>query len=126
MTTSRSKASTVTLQPLEKAKLCLRLIEERKAFDPVLLQLSELSSIADFFLIASGSSTRQVQAVARHLQRRMKEEGFRALSVEGEREGTWVLLDYGEVVIHLFYEPVREFYDLESLWVEAPRIEGDS
>ena len=82
-----------------------------------------MTSIADFFLIASGHSSRQVQAISRHVSERMREEGFKPYGVEGVQEGHWVLMDYGDVVIHLFYQPVREIYDLEGLWIEAPRIE---
>ena len=110
------------MQPLDKAKLCLKIIKERKAIDPVMLEVGQLTSISDYFLIASGSSSRQVQAVTRHLRRRMREEGFRAYGIEGEQEGHWVLMDYGDVVIHLFYQPNREFFDLESLWIETPRV----
>lgn len=110
------------MQSVDKAKLCTRIIKERKAIDPVLFNVSELTTITDYFLIASGNSSRQVQAITRHLQKRMREEGFRPLGVEGEREGHWVLMDYGDVVVQLFYKPVREFYDLESLWIEAPKI----
>jgi len=110
------------MESLDKAKLCVKIIRERKALDPVLFEVGKLTSIADYFLIASGSSTRQVQAMTRHLLKRMREEGFRAHGVEGEQEGHWVLLDYGDIVIHLFYQPVREFYDLESLWIDAPRL----
>jgi ribosome-associated protein len=107
---------------LEKAKLCFRIINERKAIEPVLLDVGKLSSVTDYFLIASGNSSRQVQAITQHLLRRTREKGFRPYGVEGEREGHWVLLDYGDVVIHLFYQAVREFYDLEGLWIEAPRV----
>jgi ribosome-associated protein len=110
------------MEPLEKALLCLKLINERKAIDPVLLEVNRLTSITDYFLVTSGNSTRQVQAISQHLSGRMKEEGFRPFGVEGEAEGHWVLMDYGEVVVHIFYHPLREFYDLEGLWVEAPRI----
>lgn len=110
------------MEPLEKALLCLKLINERKAIDPVLLEVGRLTSITDYFLVTSGNSTRQVQATSQHVFRRMKEEGFRPFGVEGEEEGHWVLMDYGEVVIHIFYHPLREFYDLEGLWIEAPRI----
>jgi len=98
---------------------------ERKAIDPVMFEVAELTSISDYFLIASGSSSRQVQAIARHLRRRMREQGFRAYGIEGEEEGHWVLMDYGDVIVHLFYQPHREFYDLEGLWIEAPRIKLD-
>ncbi len=113
------------METLDKAILCLEIIKERKAVEPVLLEVEELTSITDYFLIASGNSTRQVQAIARHLTKRMREAGFRAYGKEGEQEGHWILIDYGDVVIHLFYQPIREFYDLEGLWVEAPRVELD-
>ena len=113
------------METLEKARLCVKIVKERKAIDPVLFEVGRLSSIADYFLIASGNSSRQVQAIARHLARRMREEGFRAYGIEGESEGHWVLMDYGDVVIHIFYEPVRAFYDLEGLWVEAERLDTD-
>jgi len=114
------------MNPLDKALLCVNIILERKAVDPVLFKVAALTSITDYFLIASGTSSRQVQAIAQHLQRRMKEEGFTIYGREGEKDGHWILLDYNDVVIHLFYQPIREFYDLEGLWVEAPRIEIDN
>lgn len=95
---------------------------EKKAVSPVILNVEGMASYADYFLIASGSSTRQVQAVADFLERKAREHGVHALSVEGQSSGKWVLLDFGSVVVHSFYEPVREFYDLEGLWVDAPRL----
>lgn len=112
-----------TMQTLDKAKLCVKIINERKAIHPVLFEVGKLCSITDFFLIASGNSSRQVQAMTRHLQEKMTEEGFRVYGIEGEREGHWVLMDYGDVVIHLFYQPYRDFYDLEGLWIDAPRVD---
>lgn len=113
------------MNPLDKALICVDIIRERKVTDLVLFEVGTLTSIADYFLIASGKSSRQVQAIAQHLQSRMKEEGFTRFGVEGERDGHWILVDYGDIVIHLFYQPVREFYDLEGLWVEAPRVNID-
>ena len=110
------------MQTIDKAKSCLEIIRERKAVEPVLFEVKKLTSITDYFLIASGNSSRQVQAIARHLQSKMRETGFRVYGIEGEQEGHWVLMDYGDVIIHIFYHPVREFYDLEGLWVEAPRV----
>jgi len=109
---------------IDKARLCMKTIGERKAVDPVLLHVEGLTSVADYFLIASGNSTRQVQAIGRHLQRTLREAGLRAYGTEGEQEGQWVLMDYGDVVIHIFYQPLREFYDLEGLWSEAPRMQA--
>lgn len=114
------------MNPREKARTCLNLILERKAVNPVVLEVGKLTTIADYFLIASGTSSRQVQAIAHHLQTRMKEEGFTLFGAEGEREGQWVLLDYGDLVVHLFYEPIRKFYDLEGLWTEAHRIDPET
>jgi ribosome-associated protein len=111
---------------LDKARLCVNIILERKAIEPVLFEVGRLTSIADYFLIASGKSSRQVQAIAQHLRTRMKEEGFTLFGIEGEREGHWILLDYGDLIVHLFHQPVREFYDLEGLWIEAPRVEMDT
>lgn len=106
----------------DKALISLELIRERKALNPVLFKVDELTSIADYFLIVSGSSSRQVQAICRHLRRGLRDKGLKPLGVEGEQEGQWILMDYGDLVIHLFYEPIREFYDLEGLWIDAPRV----
>ncbi|HEJ84252.1 MAG TPA: ribosome silencing factor [Desulfobacteraceae bacterium] len=111
------------MNTLDKALLASEIIRERKAVNPVLFKVGGLTSITDYFLIAGGNSSRQVQAISRHLRRRMRDKGLRALGVEGEKEGHWILMDYGDLVIHIFYQPVREFYDLEGLWIEAPRID---
>lgn len=112
------------MKTIDKARLCLEIIQERKAIDPVLMEVGRLTSFTDYFLVASGASSRQVQAISQHIARRLREEGFRPFGIEGEQEGHWVLMDYGDVVIHIFYQPVREFYDLEGLWTEAPRVES--
>mgnify|MGYP000278903198 CR=1 FL=1 len=95
----------------------------KKARDPVLLDVRPLTSLADAFLICHGTSNRQVSAIAEHIQRDLKKQGIKALSVDGLKEGHWVLMDYGEVVVHLFHEEARELYGLERLWFDAPRVE---
>jgi ribosome-associated protein len=112
---------TKPINTLDKALLATKIIKERKAIDPILIEVGELTSIADYFLIAGGNSSRQVQAIGRHLNRKMRDMGFKAYGMEGEKEGHWILMDYGDIVIHIFYQPVREFYNLEGLWIEAPR-----
>ncbi len=107
----------------EKAFLCSRAALDHKANDLVILEVKKISSFTDYFVICSGNSDRQVQAIATHIEEKLGKQGVRPLSTEGKREGRWVLLDYGEVVVHVFYQPVREFYDLERLWSDAPRIE---
>ena len=98
----------------------------KKATDIVVLDVRGLTSIADFFIICSGSSNRQVMAIAEFIQVDLKKHGIKPLSVEGIKEGHWILLDYGHVIIHVFYEPLRSFYDLEGLWTDAKRINAES
>ncbi len=95
----------------------------KKALGLVVLDVRELTSVADIFIICSGRSNRQVTAIAEHIQTYLKKHRIRPLSVEGKNKGLWVLLDYGHVIIHVFYEPLRSFYDLEGLWVDAKRIQ---
>jgi len=94
----------------------------KKALDVVILNVSGLTSLADTFIICSGRSNRQVTAIAEYIRTTLKKEGLTPLSIEGLKEGHWVLMDYGNVVIHVFYDSVRRFYDLEGLWADAPRI----
>jgi len=94
----------------------------KKAIDVIALNVRELTSFTDVFIICSGRSNRQVSAIAEHIHVNLKKHDIRPLSIEGMKEGHWVLLDYGHVVIHVFYEPIREFYDLEGLWADAEKI----
>ena len=98
----------------------------KKARNPVLLDVGHLTSLADAFLICHGTSNRQVSAIAEHIQRDLKKKGIKALSVDGLKEGHWVLMDYGHVVIHVFFESTRSFYNLEGLWSDARRIQTES
>ena len=98
----------------------------KKARRPVLLDVRHLTSLADAFLICHGTSNRQVSAIAEHIQRDLKKQGIKALSVDGLKEGHWVLMDYGHVVIHVFFENTRSFYNLEGLWSDARRIQTKS
>ena len=94
---------------------------EKKAVEPVLLDVRGICSYADFLLVAAGRSTRQVRAVADAILRGMREDGHRPYSAEGLDEARWVLIDFGDLVVHVFLEELRDFYDLEGLWAEAPR-----
>jgi ribosome-associated protein len=94
----------------------------KKAAHVVALDVRELTSIADVFIICSGRSNRQVVAIAEHIERQMRKHQIKPLSVEGTAEGHWVLMDYGHVIVHVFFESVRSFYDLEGLWSDARRI----
>ena len=99
--------------------------EDRKAVDLRVLHLEKVSDFTDFFLICSGTSERQVQAIADAVQERMREEKVRPLHVEGFNRGQWVLLDYGDFVVHIFQEEPRRFYSLERLWGDAPDVTND-
>jgi len=106
-----------------KSLLCLNAAIEKKAQNPVLLELKGISSFTDYFLLCSAKSDRQVQAIARAIEEALKKRGIRPLGQEGVREGKWILMDYEDVVVHIFLEPVRKFYDLEGLWIDALRVD---
>lgn len=95
---------------------------ERKAFHLKAMDVAEMTSLADSFLLCSGAHARQVAAIADAIQRRLRAEGRRPLHVEGERESEWVLLDYGEIVIHVFSEERRTYYGLDGLWGDAETV----
>lgn len=107
------------MEAQEKALAAAEAALEKKAYDLVVLQSAHLSTIADYFLIATGRSDVQVQAIARGIEERMAKDGIRPLAVEGFHHAHWVVLDYDDVVIHIFYEPARDFYRLERTWSDA-------
>ena len=111
---------------MSSKELALAAVEaalDKKGLEPVLLDLSEQSSYTDFILVVSGRSDRHVQHVADGIEESLaREHGRRAIGSEGKTDGRWVLIDYGEVVIHVFHHPQRDFYDLEGLWCDAPRV----
>jgi ribosome-associated protein len=106
-----------------KSLFCLKAALEKKALDPVLLELKGISSFTDYFFLCSGKSDRQVQAIAQAIGEALKKRGIHPLGQEGTVEGKWILMDFEDVVVHIFLEPVRKFYDLEGLWIDAPRID---
>jgi ribosome-associated protein len=110
----------------ERLLLCINASLKRKAKNLTILNVKEVSSFADYFIICSGTSDRQVQSIAASIRENLKECGITPLGIEGESLGKWVLMDYEDVIIHVFYEPIREFYEIERLWPDAPRMDvGD-
>jgi ribosome-associated protein len=109
----------------ERALMCVNALLQKKARDLTILRVKEVCSFTDYFVICSGGSDRQVQALADAIREDMKSAGILPLGVEGEKIGKWILLDYADVVVHVFYEPVREFYNLEQLWPDVPRMDVD-
>ncbi|MBW2483754.1 MAG: ribosome silencing factor [Deltaproteobacteria bacterium] len=107
---------------MEIAKFCVPAAVEKKAQEPVILDVRKLCSFTDFFVIMSGRSTRHVQGLAETIETELRSKRLSTSKAEGLNEGTWVLLDYNDVVVHIFYSETRKFYDIEGLWHDAPRI----
>jgi ribosome-associated protein len=111
------------LQAKERALYCATQILDKKAFNVRILDVQNLSSLTDFLVLASGSSDRQVKAAADAVHLGLKRQhDTMPLGIEGINEGRWVLIDYGDVMVHVFHEPVREFYDLDGLWCDAVEL----
>jgi len=96
---------------------------EKKADEVVVLDLRGVSGYTDFLVIGSGTSDRQLEAIAESVEKELTTQGHRVIGSEGQRGGRWVLLDFGDVVVHVFHQEERHHYDLEGLWADAPRIE---
>jgi ribosome-associated protein len=119
----RSAARTRQVQATKvAAEAAIEAALDKKALLPVLLDVSSRASYTDFIGIVSGRSDRQVDAIAEHVIRALGALGWRLLGREGNGNGRWTLLDFGDIVLHVFFHPVREFYDIESLWIDAPRV----
>ena len=109
----------------KRVLLCVNALLQKKARDLKVLKVSAVSSFTDYFVICSGGSDRQVQALAEAVRENMKKSGILPLGVEGEAIGKWILMDYADVIVHIFYEPIREFYNLEQLWPDIPGMDVD-
>ena len=111
------------LPSLEKALLCAQVAAAHKAERPLIYHVAEIVSYADYLVVCSGRSTRHVQGLAEHIEAALGQHRVKPMGKEGLLEGHWVLLDLSDVVVHIFYEPMRGFYDLEGLWWEAQQVE---
>ena len=111
------------MTPKEVAALAAKALDDRKGVDIRLLELTQVTSLADHFLICTGTSSTHVKALCDSVEKTLDEAGEPALRREGHRSGTWVLLDYGCLVVHVFTEETRQFYDLERLWSDAKKVD---
>ncbi|WP_456341976.1 ribosome silencing factor [Thermovibrio sp.] len=111
------------MDSLEKVKLALKSALDKKAENPVVIDLRGLSSLADFFLILTASSDTHARTIADEIKRKFKEQGILPVSVEGYENANWILMDFGDVIVHVFKPEFRELYNLESLWLDAPKLE---
>ena len=107
----------------ERVFAALHAAGEKKALDPVVLDLREIASFTDYFVIVGGANERQVQAISDEIYESLKKSGHAAARVEGYKTAEWILLDYGDFVVHVFEQKARKFYDLERLWRESKRVE---
>jgi ribosome-associated protein len=110
---------------LEIARCAAKAADDKKAFDILILDLRSLTAITDYFVICSGGSTTQVGAVTDGIADALARAGVHPSHIEGETEAKWILMDYGDVVVHIFEEQTRAYYVLERLWGDAPRIPVD-
>lgn len=110
---------------LEIARLCAEAADNKKAFDILVLDLRGLTYITDYFVVCSASNITQVAAISDWVRDALAKNGVRPSHVEGDAEANWVLMDYGDVVVHVFDEATRQYYSLEKLWGDAPRVTLD-
>jgi ribosome-associated protein len=110
------------LEAIELARTIVSMLEERQGADILLLDVSEITILADYFILCSANSERQLRALSGDISKQLKGEFGRPLNIEGEPESGWVLIDYGDTVVHLFLPDVREFYALEDLWQAAKTV----
>ena len=112
-------------EALAHARAAVETALDKKGLEPVLMEVGNLCSYAEYILVVSGRSDRQVDAIGEAIAQLLKERGLTSLGVEGLGSGQWVLVDFGEIITHVFHHPMRVHYSLESLWNEAPRVELD-
>jgi ribosome-associated protein len=111
------------LEPEEAVMLAAHAAGEKKADDLVILDLREVASFTEFFLICNGSNAKQVQAISYSIEETLRKSGKRPMHIEGYTSAEWILLDYGDFLVHIFSASARRFYDLERLWRDAKRVE---
>jgi ribosome-associated protein len=111
-----------TLTPAERALKCAELAYDKKAYDICVRDISRVSSIADYMVIISGSSDKQNQAISDNIRTGLKKFG-KVNDIEGATDGKWIVMDYGDVLVHIFHDQIRRYYDLDGLWGMAPELE---
>ncbi len=111
------------LTSLELTKRIVKVLDSKKAQDIEAIHVHDLTIIADYFVLCSATSNTQLRALADEVEHVLKEEGTELLRTEGYRSGSWVLLDYGSVIVHIFYKETREFYKLERIWADGTRVD---
>jgi ribosome-associated protein len=119
-TTESNNLSKNNLPP--EVKLSVEAGLDKKGEDIVVINIGDISSFADYFVIMNGHSHRQNKAISENIREKLKKRNIRPLSVEGEENAEWILMDYGSFILHIFSKKTREFYDIEQLWADGPRV----
>ena len=123
--TLATTGQTLTLSSLDRACLCARVAADHKGRDIVVLDLRAITPLYDFFVIATGTSRRQIHTITEEADAALRERGDQRRSVEGYEASSWVVQDYGDLMVHVFNPQTREYYALEELWADAPRIDWE-
>ena len=110
----------------EMVRIACKALDDKKAKDIKIIDIHEVSVIADYFVIASGDSTTQIQAMINNVEEHMHKNGYAVKRVEGNKNSTWVLMDFGDVIVHIFDKEDRLFYDLERIWADGKVLQVDS
>ena len=110
------------IEPREAALACAEIAYEKKATDILILDVEKILVITSYFVLASGESRKQLQAIADSINQRLKPHGCRRIGTEGYDDGKWILLDYGDIIVQLFDRETRNYYNLEMIWGDAPRV----
>ncbi len=129
MTTATLSPTTVPTRilcsALERACICARTARDNKARDILVLDMRKITPLYDFFVISTGASRRQIHAIAEESDAALRSEGDTRMGIEGYEASKWVVQDYGDVLVHVFDPPTREYYKLEELWADAPRVDWE-
>ena len=108
---------------LHQACLCAQLAEDNRGTDTLVLDLTQITPIMDYFIVTTGTSGRQMRALSDHIDNFLEEQGVRRIGMEGKDNANWILYDYGDIVVHVFSPEARQLYDLEHLWADAPQVD---
>ena len=113
------------MEPKEMAKLAVAALEDKKAVDVKVINIEKVSALADYFIIASGTNAHQVQALADNVEEQLGKAGYTPRQIEGYGSASWVLLDYNDIIVHVFTNDSRSFYDLERIWRDGKMVDTD-
>lgn len=116
----------MNLTPEQLVEKIVKALDSKQAVDITAMKISDLTTIGDYFVVASGNSNAQVKALAEEVENQLSKLGIEPKKVEGTQSALWILMDYYDVIVHIFYKETREFYSIERLWADAPKVDIDA